>query len=106
MGDLRQPWLGIVAGELLEDLGRDAVQLGAAGGAEALQQRVADERVLEGEAAGILRGDDDPRPQRALEALEDHRLRRREHAGERRQPELAAEDRAPRRACRSPRRRA
>ena len=53
VGDLREVRLELVGVALLERLGDDEVQPRAARRAEALQQRVAHERVGEAEAAGI-----------------------------------------------------
>ena len=71
---------------------RHPVQLGSPRRAEALQQRVADELVLEGEAPRIGDGHEDPAAQRGVEALEDLGLRPAEHAGERREAKPAADD--------------
>ncbi len=93
VGDLRQMGLEIVAVGLLQCLGGDAVQTRAPGGTEALQQRVAHERVGEAEVAGVAPGDDDLRAQRRLEPVEHGRRRLVEHAGERRHAELPADHR-------------
>jgi hypothetical protein len=91
MRDHGEVLLEVVAVRLLQRLGDDAVQPRAARGAEALQQRVAHERVRELVAAGVAAGVDDPAAQRHLEPLEHRFGRLAQHAREWVQAELAAD---------------
>jgi len=92
VGDLGEPRLEVVAVDLFERLREDPVKLRATRRAEALEQRLAHERVGERQPARIVGERDQPARQSRLQALEHCGGRKAEAARERREAELAADD--------------
>ncbi len=88
VGDLGEVGLQLVAVVPLERLGGEQMQAGAAVGPEPLQQRVAHERVVEGEAVRAAVGHDESAAQRRLEPVEHGGGGLVDHAGQRLQAKL------------------